>query len=155
MLKLNINGKRYVRLDELDYALRTLKKCCDHATSLENETTKEAYNDVIRWIYREEYKAAKTDEEKEAILSLPGSFILYRKYGEKFEYFSEFADGHNPLFTFHADDATVFTYEEGAEGVASQLGPEWNVLDLNPVAAEEAKRLLDAIFNNTEEEEEA
>ena len=154
MLKLNINGKRYVRLDELDYALRTLKKYCVYSTSLERRAAEEAYNDVIRWIYREEYKAAKTDEEREAILSIPGSFIVYRKYGEMFEYFSEFADGHNPLFTFHADDATVFTYEEGAEGVASQLGPEWQVLDLNPVAAEEAKRLLNALFNNTEEEEE-
>lgn len=152
MRKFDVLGITMFKLSSLGYSIR---KARDVAGIIykDNEKELEAANYILDYIvkevYRDELNAAKTDEEKEAVvLEIPGDFLIYKKGEGKNNilYFQEFMDGQ-PLFSRSAVCAMKFDYYSKAVQVAAELGEGWTVMDMCSEAHEDAKRLLDAIFS--------
>jgi hypothetical protein len=119
-----------------------------------------AYNDIIKVLYREELSKAKTPEDVEAIMEMPGDFLVFTSIGmkkdRKYIYFAGF-DKKEPTFTENKDDALWFDYESMAENIKNTLkekyGLEAIVMDMSDVAYERNQRLLKAIFSEDEDEQ--
>ena len=84
-------------------------------------------------------------------------YIVYRhgKRPNSHRVFVEWRDGI-ALFANNCDVAMTFKYRGMAERVAEKLGKRWEVIDLDELAEdyEKNKRLLAAIFGETDTEEE-
>lgn len=80
MKKLNINGKDYIKLETLREEIRHLRKdiplLYGRFSKEEQAMVHLAYNDIIKVLYREELSKAKTPEDVEAILEMPGDYIV-------------------------------------------------------------------------------
>lgn len=59
-----------------------------------------------------------------------------------------------PCITENIGRAMVFAYEGMAEHIADQLGDGWRVLNVSKQEVEKAKKLLDALFREDEDDEE-
>ena len=102
MKKYNIMGHEMIKVRDMRYAIRKLRKMVD--LSYKNFDKEKrgmvqlAYNDVVRQIYLEELQEAKTPEEIEAILEMPGDFVVYKSGETKYdiEYF-EYDYMYSPL----------------------------------------------------------
>lgn len=160
MKKYDIMGHQMVKVSELRWVIRRLRK--DVPINYKNFDKEKqamvhlAYNDIVRHLYLEELKAAESPEEIEAILEMPGTFVVYQK-GDKgrtdITFFSEFADGGKPVVTKKASRCMIFSYESKAQEVARSLGEDWKVMDASKEEYEANKRLLDAIFGDDDDME--
>lgn len=152
MKKYNINGTEYVTVKELRHVIRMLRRLIPTAYQRFDKDHQSmvhlAYNDVVRQLYLDELKAAKTPEEHEAILEMPGEFMVYKpganNHRVDYQVFVEWRDGE-PV-TAH-DGGMIFGYESKAREIAERLGDGWTVIDVSQEAYEDAKRLLSAIFD--------
>ena len=157
MKKYNIMGHEMIKVRDMRYAIRKLRKMVD--LSYKNFDKEKrgmvqlAYNDVVRQIYLEELQEAKTPEEIEAILEMPGDFVVYKSGETKYdiEYFEAWDNG-KAVTTRKPYRCMYFTYESMAKGVAERLGDGWKVLDASPEAHADQKRLLNILLGTTEDE---
>lgn len=164
MKKLNINGKDYIKLETLREEIRHLRKdiplLYGRFSKEEQAVVHLAYNDIIKVLYREELSKAKTPEDVEAIMEMPGDYIVFTSIGtkkdRKYIYFAGF-DKKEPTFTESKDEALWFDYESMAENIKNALkekyGIEAIVMDMSDVAYERNQRLLKAIFSEDEDEQ--
>lgn len=177
MKKLCINGQQYINLRTLEREIARLKKTIDWNDKYQPLSRKErniaklAWGDIVRFIHKEELeealKNAHSPEEINAvhrsIMELPGDWVVARfKESESDDpeidlqidttFFCELKDG-KPVFSDCADDAMWFDYKSKAEEIAELCGEDFEVCDWSPEASEKAKRLIKAIFGNSEEEE--
>lgn len=160
MKKYDIMGHQMVKVSELRWVIRRLRK---DVPILYKNFDKEkqamvllAYNDIVRHLYLEELKAAESPEEIEAILEMPGTFVVYRNGGDGRDdiiFFSKFADGGEPVVTRKASRCMFFSYESMANEVVRSLGEGWKVMDASKEEYEADKRLLDAIFGDDDDVE--
>ena len=163
MKKLNINGKDYIKLETLREELRHLRKdiplLYGRFSKEEQAMVHLAYNDIIKVLYREELSKAKTPEDVEAIMEMPGDYIVFTsigtKKGRKYIYFAGF-DKKEPTFAESKDDALWFSYESMAENIKTTLKEKYGidaiVMDMSDVAIERNNRLLKAIFAEDKDE---
>lgn len=144
MNKIKINGEDWVKLKDVCDVIRIVRKDAD-------EHDAGVLNRVVRMMFWDELKAAKSDEEKETVMEMPGDFIVFRRLdtGKKVEYFSHWDKGIG-IATKEGSEAMEFEYESMAEYVAGKLGEGWEVLDINAESARARSRLLNAIFGEDE-----
>ena len=149
MKKTMIDGESYVKLKDLRYAIRHLRRMIpanyrnfdeDHRALVHL-----AYGDITKALYRDELKEAHTPEEIRAVLEMPGDWQVVKIIG-KYEYlfFEEWSNGM--AVVQKNGGGMVFTYRSKAEEVAEKLGEGWHAIDVSKEAAEADKRLLKAIF---------
>lgn len=164
MKKININGKDYIKLETLREEIRHLRKdiplLYGRFSKEEQAMVHLAYNDIIKVLYREELSKAKTPEDVEAIMEMPGDYIVFTSIGmkkdRKYIYFAGF-DKKEPTFSESKDDALWFSYESMAENIKNTLKEKYGidaiVMDMSDVAIERNKRLLKAIFADDKDEQ--
>lgn len=156
MKKYDIMGYEMIKVRDMRYAIRKLRKRIDdnyrNFDADQRAMIQLAYNDVVKQIYLEELQNAESPEEIEAILEMPGDFVIYKKGEDKYDitYFRAWDNG-DPVFTRKPFQCMYFDYESVAKAVAERLGEGWTVLDASPEAHADRKRLLNAIFGATEE----
>lgn len=155
MQKININGRIYIRLREIREEIRWLRKNIDTLYGNFDEDHRAmvhlAYNDIIRAIYREELKKAKTPEEIKAIYEMPGDFVVISgTKKEDLRGFIKWEDGKAVIGK--VNECLIFDFESKAEEIAEQLGEGWRVMDISPEEHERTQRLLRAIFSPSETE---
>lgn len=149
MKKIMIDGESYVKLKDLRYAIRHLRRMIpanyrnfdeDHRAMVHL-----AYGDITKALYREELEKAHTPEEIRAVLEMPGSWQVVKIIG-KCEYLN-FEEWSNGMAVVQKNGGgMVFTYRSKAEEIAEKLGEGWKVIDVSKEATEADKRLLKAIF---------
>lgn len=158
MRKIDINGTPYVALYDICDILR-------HIEELDMEiSTKRTVKSIARMMFYDEYVKAETDEEKEAAIELPGTFVVCRKLNEnEIFYFKEWTKDENgerqAVFTPRIKEAMVFIYEGMADHVAEIMNTnaKQELFKVTNVGVEDGrivKRILNRIFNDPEEEEE-
>lgn len=155
MNKYDIMGYEMVEVRSIRHAVRRLRKTIgvrySHLDKEQQAIVHSAYTDLVRVIYRDELKAAKTPDEIRAILEMPGDFIVAKREGKRdLTYFYMFEDG-KPVFSKKPFRVMHFDYESKAREIAESLGEGWHVVDTDTEEYEENKRLLDAIFGDLEE----
>ena len=158
MQKYDVMGHEMVKVRDIRHAIRKLRKGIK-VTYKNFDKEKQAmvhlaYNDVVRQLYQEELKAAKTPEEIKAVLEMPGDFIVYKRDGKKKFAFFEAWDSGKAVITDRPYRCMTFDYESKAEEVAESLGEGWMVLDASPEAHRDTVRLWRAIFGETDDEPE-
>ena len=158
MQKYDIMGHEMIKVRDIRHAIRKLRKIVDDNYKNFDEEKRAmiqlAYNDVVRQIYLEELNAAKSPEEIEAILEMPGEFVVYKKGADKYDitYFEAWDHG-KAVITRKPYRCMYFTYESMAKDVAEKLGEGWAVLDASPEAHADRERLLNVLFGTSEGEE--
>lgn len=162
MKKYDVFGTEVVTVKELRFIIRQLRKAIPRNYHNFDEKQQSmvhlAYNDIVRQLYLDELKKAKTPEEIEAILEMPGDFMVARsnvndEHKRRFEAFAGFENGE-PTYTDKAFKAIIFNYESKAKEIAEMLGEGWEVYDMSREAHEMYQRLLTAIFDDNEDNEE-
>lgn len=149
MKKYNVMGIEMVRFDDLCYILRRAREHIDALYARRGEEEKKGMHEmcdsIVRHIFIEEIRQAESRDDVDAILEIPGDFILARRDGRKCSYFGLWEKGE-AVITDKAGEAMHFLYEGMAQKTAERLGEGWMVLDTCPEACADAKRLLAAIF---------
>lgn len=106
---------------------------------------------------RDEVLCPETDEEDEDDDTNERGFIVI-KDEKPVPSHTVFVEWRNkrPVYSNCADYAMIFTHREMAENIAEKLGKGWYVLDLDDLERDSkaAKRLLDAIFRDDEDDDE-
>lgn len=155
MYKLMINGQPYIKVRTIREEIRYLRKNVDTIYHNFDESHRAmvqlAYNDIVRSIYREELNAAETPEDVEAILEMPGDFVVIkgRKIGE-LQGFLGWEDGKAIIGDINK--SMFFSYESKAQEIAEQLGEGWRVFDMSPEDNERTQRFLNAVFKENDNE---
>ncbi len=154
MHKIKIGEQEYIKVTTIREEIRYLRKSIDtryHNFDEEHRAMVNlAYNDIVRAIYREELAAAKTPEEIDAIIEMPGDFIVTKgRKKEELVGFLGFENGE-PIIG-DVNDVMFFDYESKAKEVAERLGEGWNVIDMSPEDYERTKRFLNAVFEDDDE----
>lgn len=154
MHKYDVMGYSMVKLSSLGYAIRKGREFAEmFYTGEQLEAANRALDHIVRQVYIDELRMAKTDEEKDAVvLEIPGDFMVYRVTDakkHKMDFFKEFDEGR-PVVTWSAARAMKFDYESKAKEVAETLGEGWEVWDLCSDAHEDTQHLLDVIFSEGE-----
>ena len=154
MKKYNVMGYEMVKLTDLCYGLRRTRKEIDSPYGRKSEAEKagmrKAVENMTRFVFAEEIRNAKDDDEIKAILEIKGDFIVYKTVDRRrraFRYFGGYVD-HEAVITDKASGAMHFAYEGMAEHVAGKLGKDWGVCDTCQAAYEDMERLLHAIFDD-------
>ena len=155
MNKYDIMGHEMVEVRSIRHAVRRLRKEIgvrySHLDKERQAIVHSAYTDVVRTIYRDELKAAKTPDEIREILEMPGDFIVAKREGKRdITYFYMFEDG-KPVFSKKPFRVMHFDYESKAREIAESLGEGWHVVDTDPEEYEDNKSLLNAVFGDLEE----
>lgn len=157
MKKYNIMGYEMVKVRDIRHAIRKLRRGIErnyqNFDADKRAMVSLAYNDVVRQIYLEELREAKTPDEIRAILEMPGDFVVY-KVGETrydIEYFREWDNG-KAVITRKPFQCMYFDYESMAKEVAERLGEGWEVLDASPEEHADRKRLLNVLFGTTDDD---
>ena len=149
MKKTMIDGEFYVKLKDLRYAIRHLRRMIpanyrnfdeDHRAMVHL-----AYGDITKALYREELEKAHTPEEIRAVLEMPGDWMVVKRAGKR-EYLAFVEWSNGVAVVQRQGGGMVFTYRSKAEEIAEKLGEGWKVIDVSKEAAEADKRLLKAIF---------
>lgn len=162
MQKFKINGEDYIKVrslrEEIRYRRRNIHLFYANFSADQQAMVHLAYNDIIKILYREELKAAKTPEEHEAILEMPGDFLVLKKEGKgkTLKFFAGWENGE-PTFAPNATCALWFDYESKAEEIMEALNEKdcgWSVLDMSPEAHARRQELLKAIFEGAGDEDE-
>ena len=153
MKKIVIGGQRYIRERELREHIRYLRKNVDTNYSRFDADHRAmvhlAYNDIVRFLYQEELKNAKTPDEIRAIHEMPGDFMVIRSNGDK-TYTAFVGWNHGDPVFGSLGDGMVFDYESMAKEIADYLGENWTVVDLNPQEYETNKRMIDYLTSDTQ-----
>lgn len=154
MKKYNVMGYEMVKLTDLCYGLRKTRKGIDSLYGRKSEAEKagmrKAVENMARFVFAEEIRNAKDDDEIRAILEIKGDFVVYKAVDRRrrvFQYFEGYRD-HEAVITDKASRAMHFAYEGMAEHVAEKIGDGWIVLDTCQAAYEDMERLLHAIFDD-------
>lgn len=149
MKKLVLGNKEFIALDDIKFALRNLRnnpEIWPGYTEEQQTAVVTACNHIIRQIFLEDIKAAKTQFEIDAIVEMTGDFVVYKPIGKKKAVFFQEWKGGEAVFAEHGNEAMVFSYESKAKEIAENLGGEWRVCDIGRPACDYRKRLLAAIF---------
>lgn len=157
MKKYNIMGFEMAKMEDVKWCIRNVRREIDSFGSHKSEEAvkfaKFILELVVRNMYIDEIRAAKSDEEKENILEMTGDFIVVKVEGKgkdrTIRYFGRFEDDvaiveKMPYRAMH------FDYESKAEEVAKYLGEDWHVVDLNPQEYETNKRMIDYLTSDTQ-----
>lgn len=157
MKKYNIMGYEMVKVRDIRHAIRKLRRGIEqnyqNFDADKRAMVSLAYNDVVRQIYLEELREAKTPDEIRAILEMPGDFVVY-KVGETrydIEYFREWDNG-KAVITRKPFQCMYFDYESMAQNVAERLGEGWKVLDASPEEHNDRVMLLNVLFGTTDDD---
>lgn len=156
MKKYNIMGFEMAKMEDVKWCIRNVRREIDSFGSHKSEEARDfakfILELVVRNMYIDEIRAAKSDEEKENILEMTGDFIVVKAEGKgkdrTIRYFGQFDNG-KAVIERMPYKAMHFDYESMAEQVAEQLGEGWTVMDTNPQEGESARRMLNAIFDHT------
>lgn len=167
--KYNLDGIEYVKLEELNYLIRDMKRksmdgtepgyICEDVDKriaamlslnhlgavLNKEKTEQKIRERLE-------RAEKQTEPQEETDEPAGSWMVY-KAGNKpreFWYFIEWRKG-KPIIG--QCDGMVFTYEGMAQHVAEKLGEGWKAIDVSQEACRKAERLLAALFDEPPKED--
>ena len=84
-------------------------------------------------------------------VEVPGSYMIVNWDDKPHRFFQEWKSGE-AVITDEIRKAMVFSFVEMAEHVADQLGDGWRVLDVGPAEIAKAKKLLEAIFREDNDE---
>ena len=156
MKKYNIMGFEMAKMEDVKWCVRNVRREIDSFGSHKSEEARDFAKFIlellVRNMYIDEIRAAKSDEEKENILEMTGDFIVTKCEGKGkdriIRYFGRFDNGEAVIERMPYK-AMHFDYESMAKQVAEQLGEGWTVMDTNPQEGESARRMLSAIFDHT------
>ncbi len=148
MKRYDVMGSEMIKVDELKNIIRHIRKDANWMYKDSPKTALRVADDIVRQVYLDEIKAAKTQEEKDAILEMTGDFVLSIGTGRKRKFFAGFDNG--VTVEERIDKAMFFSYESKAKEIAEQLDGEWDVLDVSKEEHEYCKRLMDVIMNSDE-----
>ena len=157
MKKYNIMGFEMAKMDDVKWCVRKARKSIDtFGRDKSDEAVKFArfiLECAVRQMFIDEIRAAKTDEERTAILEMTGDFIVVNVEGKGkdriIRYFGRFEDD-TAIVEKMPYRAMHFDYESKAEEVAEYLGENWSVVDLNPQEYETNKRMIDYLTSDTQ-----
>lgn len=126
MHKININGKVYVRQEDVCEVLRWVD---NHPLNDVPDPVATAISSVKHLLFYDELEEAKTQEERDLILEMPGTFIVFKKIkGEKKVVFvKEWVNG-KAVITMKGEEAMRFNYGVMASDVAEKIGDEWKTI---------------------------
>lgn len=157
MKKYNVMGYEMAKMDDVKWCIRNVRRDIDSFGSHKSEEARDfakfILELVVRNMYIDEIRAAKSDEEKENILEMTGDFIVVKVEGKgkdrAIRYFGRFEDD-TAIVEKMPYRAMHFDYESKAEEVAEYLGENWSVVDLNPQEYETNKRMIDYLTSDTQ-----
>lgn len=161
MKRYELMGRTFVELKSVGYALRESRKTTemlygDDAKPEIMEAVDFALECITRQIYIEELHAAKTDEEKEAVvLEIPGDFVVCKPIGKPKDRKALFFRGYNhgePIICENGNDVMMFDYLSKAKEVAENLGEGWRAVDVCEDSNNATHRLLDVLMEAQDEE---
>lgn len=161
MKKYNIFGTEVVKLSELKYELRRIRRdwprILAENDNLDRETiATQAINCVVRSLFREEFVQAKTNEERKHIIEMPGEFIVCKSNkGGTLTFFSGIDNDNRPIYTDKEDEVLRFEYESQAEETAEALrkdGGDWTAIDMSDEEGEFCNRFFRVISKYLKEE---
>lgn len=161
MKKYDVMGLEMAKMEDVKWCIRNVRRDIDSFGRNKSEEARDfakfILELVVRNMYIDEIRAAKSDEEKENILEMTGDFIVAVSEGRgkqmNVKFFKEY-DNKVPVFTRHGYEAMKFDYESMAEHVAETLGKEACVIDMNEQEHEKNRRLIEAITSFVEHEDE-
>ena len=150
MKKYNIMGFEMAKMEDVKWCIRDVRRSIDEIGSKKSDEAKDyarfVLELVVRNMYIDEIRAAKSDEEKENILEMTGDFIVAKCEGKgkdrTIRYFGQFDNGEAVIERMPYR-AMHFDYESKAKEIADYLGENWTVVDLNPQEYECNKRMID------------
>lgn len=161
MKRYELMNHTFVELKSVGYALRESRRTTemlygDDAKPEIMEAVDFAIDCIVRQVYIEELTAAKTDEEKEAVvLEIPGDFVVCKPIGKPKDGKALFFGGYDKgeaIIREDGEDVLVFDYLSKAEEVAETLGEGWRAVDVCEDANKATHRLLDVIMEAQDEE---
>lgn len=156
MKKHNVMGYEMAKMEDVKWCVRKARKSIDTLGHDKSDEAKDfarfILELVVRQMFIDEIRAAKSDEEKENILEMTGDFIVVKAEGKgkdrTIRYFGQFDNGEAVIERMPYK-AMHFDYESMAENVASRLGEDWYVVDLNQQEFETNKRMIDYLTSET------
>lgn len=155
MKKFIISNKEFISLDDMKFAIRQLRNdpnIFHKYSDAEQAAVVEACNLLVRQIFLEEIKAAKTQDEIDAIIEMPGDFVVCKRVAKRSViFFKEWYDG-KPIVTAIGNEALVFSYESKAKEIAADLGEGWSICDISKAASDHRKRILDILLKEIPED---
>lgn len=156
MKKYDVMGYEMAKMEDVKWCIRNVRREIDSFGSHKSEEARDfakfILELVVRNMYIDEIRAAKSDEEKENILEMTGDFIVVKAEGKGkdriIRYFGQFDNG-KAVIERMPYKAMHFDYESMAKQVAEQLGEDWTAVDLNPQEYECNKRMIDYLTFET------
>ena len=156
MKKYNVMGYEMAKMEDVKWCIRNVRREIDSFGSHKSEEARDfakfILELVVRNMYIDEIRAAKSDEEKENILEMTGDFIVAKSEGKgkdrTIRYFGQFDTG-KAVIERMPYRAMHFDYESKAKEIADYLGENWTVVDLNPQEYEHNKRMIDYLTSET------
>lgn len=161
MKKYDVMGWEMAKMEDVKWCIRNVRREIDNFGSHKSEEARDfakfILELVVRNMYIDEIRAAKSDEEKENILEMTGDFIVAVSEGRgkqmNVKFFKEY-DNKVPVFTERGYAAMSFAYESMAEHVAETIGEDAHVIDMNEQEHEKNRRIIEAITSFVEHEDE-
>lgn len=155
MKKYDVMGYEMAKMDDVKWCIRKARKNINLFGDDKSEEAKDfarfILNLVVRSMFIDEIKSAKTEEERESILEMTGDFIVANVTGKgkdrKIYYFEKW-DSMQAVTSRMPYHAMHFDYESMAQHVARQLGEGWSAVDLNQQETDYAKSFLNSIFED-------
>ena len=156
MKKYNVMGYEMAKMEDVKWCIRNVRREIDSFGSHKSEEARDFAKFILELVVRnmfiDEIRAAKSDEEKENILEMTGDFIVAKCEGKgkdrTIRYFGQFDNGEAVIERMPYR-AMHFDYESKAKEIADYLGENWTVVDLNPQEYEHNKRMIDYLTSET------
>lgn len=162
MKKYDVMGLEMAKMEDVKWCIRNVRRDIDSFGSHKSEEARDFAKFILELVVRnmfiDEIRAAKSDEEKENILEMTGDFIVAVSEGHgkqmTVKFFKKY-DNQVPVFTRHGYEAMKFDYESMATHVAETIGENTHVIDLNEQEHEKNRSIIKAItsFGECEDEE--
>jgi hypothetical protein len=162
MKKYDVMGWEMAKMEDVKWCIRNVRRDIDSFGSHKSEEARDFAKFILELVVRnmfiDEIRAAKSDEEKENILEMTGDFIVAVSEGHgkqmTVKFFKKY-DNQVPVFTRHGYEAMKFDYESMATHVAETIGENAHVIDLNEQEHEKNRSIIKAItsFGECEDEE--
>lgn len=159
MKKYNIMGFEMAKMEDVKWCIRDVRRSIDEIGAKKSDEAKDyarfVLELVIRSMFIDEIRSAQSEEDKENILEMTGDFMVVVSTGSgknrNIRYFEKYED-KKPVLTRFAYRAMNFLYESKAEEVAEGIGEDAYVLDTNEQEHQKHLWILNAIFNEPEED---
>lgn len=155
MKKLIIGNNEFISLDDIKFAIRQLRNDPNifrKYSDTEQAAVVDACNFLVRQIFLEEVKAAKTQDEIDAIIQMPGDFVVCKQVAKRSViFFKEWSAG-KAVVTASGNEALVFSYESKAKEIAAELGEGWSICDISKAASDHRKRILEILTREIPED---